>query len=195
MTDNFPDEEFEPIAAAIKKLPYFAPSPHFADAVMARVRISGVTVPEKQITSEDTEKAGRLITTGRRDVGPAYAAPLERRSPAPVIHPEIRRSIPARIAATALVASVGAAMTIVTLLALFDLNIFMLVSRVFGQSTIAFLQGLAGDASASVASTAAASLAASGTAAGAAVIGSFAAGAIAATAGLRAAASSSRRAA
>jgi len=152
---------------------------------MARVRIPGAAqVP---------------ALTERRDIEPAYpapyAAPLERRAPALVPQTDIRRSIPARIAATALVASVGVAMTMVALVALFDLNIFVLVSRVFGQSTIAFLSAMAGDASASVASTAAGSLATAGTAAGAAVIGSFAAGAVAATAALRAAASASRRAA
>ncbi len=181
MTDHYSEEEFAAIAAAMKELPYFAPSPHFADKVMARVHIPGALAvpPAAEV----------------RTIRPAYIAPVERRSSPPVPQTDIRRSIPARIAATALVASVGLTMTMVALVALFDLNIFVLVSRVFGQNTIAFLTGLAADGYASVAGTAAGSAAAAGTAAGALVIGSFAAGAVAATAALRAAASASRKAA
>jgi hypothetical protein len=86
-------------------------------------------------------------------------------------------------------------MTIVALVTFFDLNLFVLVSRVFGQSTMTFLAGLASDASATATSTATGAAAAAGTGTGIAVIGSFAAGAVAATAALRAAATASRRAA
>ena len=181
MTDDFSDEEFAPIAAAMKQLPQFAPSPHFADKVMAQVRIGGaVQVP---------------VVRDIRAMEPRYNAPIERRAPAPMHQPDLRRSIPARIAATALVASLGMTMTVVALVAFFDLNLFMFVSRILGASTMTFLTGLATDATASVTATAAGAAASAGTGAGMAVFGSFAAGAVAATAVLRAAASASRKAA
>jgi hypothetical protein len=86
-------------------------------------------------------------------------------------------------------------MTVVTLIALFDVNLFVLVGRIFGQSTMAFLASMATDAAASATATASSTAAAAGTGTGLAVIGSFAAGAVAATAALRAAATASRRAA
>ena len=181
MTDYFQEEEFAPIAKAIKDLPYFAPSPQFADKVMAHVRIPGaVQVP---------------MISDRQAVQPAWSAPVERRSPAPVPQTSYRRSIPARIAAASLVASVGVTMTVVALVTLFDLNLMVLVSRIFGQSTMAFLASLATDAGASATATASNGAAALSTATGMAVIGSFAAGAVAATAALRAAATASRKAA
>ena len=181
MTDYFSEEDFAPIAKAMKDLPYFAPSPQFADKVMARVRISGaVQVP---------------ALADRRAIEPAWSAPIERRSPHPVPQTNYRRSIPARIAAASLVATVGVTMTVVTLIALFDVNLFVLVGRIFGQSTMAFLATMATDATASVTATASSTAAAAGTGTGLAVIGSFAAGAVAATAALRAAATASRRAA
>ena len=179
MTDYFPEEEFAPIAKAMKDLPYFAPSPQFADKVMAHVRIQGaVQVP---------------VVAQRRAVQPAWSAPIERRSPTPVPQTNYRRSIPARLAAAGLVASVGVTMTVVALITLFDLNLFVLVSRIFGQSTMAFLAAMASDATATAGATAASGAAAAGTTAGMAVIGSFAAGAVAATAALRAAANASRK--
>ena len=181
MTDYFQEEEFAPIAKAMKDLPYFAPSPQFADKVMARVHIQGaVQVP----TAAD-----------RRAIEPAWSAPIERRSPTPVPQTSYRRSIPARIAAASLVASIGVTMTVVALVTLFDLNLFVLVSRIFGQSTMSFLASLATDATATATATASSSAAAAGTTTGMAVIGSFAAGAVAATAALRAAATASRKAA
>lgn len=179
MRDQHSDEEFEPIAAAMKELPYFSPSPHFADKVMAHVRVGTASAP-----------------VPIRALPERYTAPLaERRGYAQVQPADIRRSIPARIAAAALVASVGVTMAAVALVALFNVDLFLLVSRVFGQGTMSFLATLATDASATATSTAAGAAASAGTATGAAVIGSFAAGVIAATAGLRAAASASRRAA
>jgi hypothetical protein len=181
LTDYFSEEDFAPIAKAMKDLPYFAPSPQFADKVMARVRIPGaVQVP---------------AIADRRAIEPAWSAPIERRSPHPVPQTNYRRSIPARIAAASLVATVGVTMTVVTLIALFDVNLFVLVGRIFGQSTMAFLATMATDATASVTATASSTAAAAGTGTGLAVIGSFAAGAVAATAALRAAATASRRAA
>ena len=181
MTDYFSEEEFAPIAKAMKDLPYFAPSPQFADKVMAHVRVPGaVQVP---------------AVADRRAIQPVWSAPIERRSPTPVPQTNYRRSIPARIAAAGLVASVGVTMTVVALITLFDVNLFVLVSRIFGQSTVAFLAAMASDATASAGATAASGAAAVGTTTGMAVIGSFAAGAVAATAALRAAATASRKAA
>lgn len=189
MTDRNTDEEFAPIAAAMKELPYFAPSPHFADKVMARVRVGTADVPVEV-------KAPAVEPARIRALPERYSAPLaERRSHALASHGDLRRSIPARIAAAALVASAGMTMAAVALVALFNVDLFLLVSRVFGQGTMSFLATLAADVSATATSTAAGAAASAGTAAGAAVIGSFAAGVIAATAGLRAAASASRRAA
>ena len=181
MTDYFSEEDFAPIAKAMKDLPYFEPSPQFADKVMARVRIPGaVQVP---------------AVADRRAIEPTWSAPIERRSPHPVPQTNYRRSIPARLAAASLVATVGVTMTVVTLIALFDVNLFVLVGRIFGQSTMAFLASIATDATASATATASSTAAAAGTGTGLAVIGSFAAGAVAATAALRAAATASRRAA
>ena len=181
MTDHFSEEEFAPIARAMKDLPYFAPSPQFADRVMAHVRVPGaVQVP---------------VVADRRAIQPAWSAPIERRSPTPVPQTNYRRSIPARLAAAGLVASVGVTMTVVALITLFDVNLFVLISRIFGQSTMAFLAAMASDATATAGATAASGAAAAGTTAGLAVIGSFAAGAVAATAALRAAATASRKAA
>ena len=174
MTDNYSDEEFAPIAAAMKELPQFAPSPQFADKVMARVRIPGaVQVPVVQRPSVS----------------------IDRRSPAHVPQVDLRRSVPARIAAAALVASAGVTVAAITLVTLFNFDLFLFVSRVFGPSTMSFLTAMVTDFSATATTTASGAVASAGTAAGAAIIGSFAAGALATTAALRAAASASRKAA
>ena len=182
MTDDYSDEEFARIAAAMKELPYFAPSPQFADKVMSRVRIQGAT--------------GLPGAAQSRSVAPVYikSAPVRRETFTPAV-PDYRRSIPARIAATALVATFGTAVAAIVLVSVFNIDLFVLISRVFGPETLGFLAGLAGDASSSLGATAASSTAAATTGAGIAVIGSFAAGAAVATAGLRAAASVNRKAA
>ena len=181
MTDYFDEDEFAPIAKAMKDLPYFAPSSQFADKVMAHVRIPGV----QQVPT----------IAERRAIQPAYSAPVERRAPAMVPQTNLRRSIPARIAAASLVAAVGVTMSLVALVTFFNLDLFVLVSRIFGPSTMAFLSGLATEASTTATTTAAGAAASAGTATGIAVIGSFAAGAVAATAALRVAATASRKAA
>ncbi len=181
MTDDFSDTDFAPIAAAMKELPHFAPSPLFADKVMSRVRIAGA-VPLPAVAHA-------------RAVAPGYISPPVRREPYVAVATEVRRSIPARLAATALVASFGAVVTAVVLVSVFNVDLFVFIARVFGEGAIGFLASLAADASTSAAATAASSSAALGTVAGAAVVGSFVAGAAIATAGLRAAASASRKAA
>ena len=165
----------------MKHLPQFSPSPEFADKVMARVRIQAGLVP---------------TIADKRVIEPAWSAPIERRAPSQVPATyNIARSIPARLAVTALVASLGVSITAAILTAVFNVDLFVLVSRIFGQSTMSFLAGLGSDAAATPSSPAASSAAAAGTPTGVAVIGSFVAGAAAATAALRAAASASRKAA
>jgi hypothetical protein len=185
LIDDFSDADFAPIAAAMKELPYFAPSPHFADKVMARVSVAGAAPVPVPLP----------VAARSRQVAPRYIAPpVPHQSYVPA-RADLRRSIPARIAATALVASFGAAVTAIVLVTVFNVDLFVLLSRVFGEGAIGFLASLASDASASASATAASSSAAVGTATGAAVIGSFIAGAAIATAGLKAAASASRKAA
>ena len=86
-------------------------------------------------------------------------------------------------------------MATVVLVSFFNVDLLVLVSRIFGAGTISFLSALAGDASATAAASASSAVASAGTAAGAAVVGSFATGLVVATAALRAAASASRKAA
>jgi len=181
VTDYFSEEEFAPIAKAMKDLPYFAPSPQFADKVMAHVRIQGA--PEVPVLAE------------RRALEPTWSQPIERRTPAMVPQTSLRRSIPARIAAASLVAAVGVTMSVAVLATVFNLDLFVLISRIFGSGTMSFLSSLATETSTSISVTATRTAAAAGTATGMAVVGSFAAGAVAATAALRAAATASRRAA
>jgi hypothetical protein len=181
LIDDFSDADFAPIAAAMKELPYFAPSPHFADKVMARVNVAGA--------------APLPVAVRPQAIVPRYIAPPAYRESYVPARTDLRRSIPARLAATAIVASFGAAVTAILLVTVFNVDLFVLLSRIFGEGAISFLASLAADASASASATAASSSAAVGTAAGAAVIGSFVAGAAIATAGLKAAASASRKAA
>jgi len=186
LTDNFHDEEFAPIAAAMKKLPYFAPSPQFADKVMARVRIPAAQVPMV---------ARAMPVANLREAVAPYATRAERRHPVQVPGEDLRRSIPARLAATALAASLSVTIAAVALVSVFNVEILLLVSRIFGAETVGFLTALAADASASVSASATGVAASAGTATGMAVAGSFAAGLVVATAALRAAASASRKAA
>ncbi|MEO5589333.1 MAG: hypothetical protein ABIS03_07085 [Gemmatimonadaceae bacterium] len=181
MTDNYTDHRDEEIAKAVAQLPYFAPSAHFADRVMARV-----TVPVAGVAPAIIE---------RRLPEPVWDAPIERRTAASVPAEHLRRSIPARVAVAALVASVGMTMTLALLVSFFDVNLFAFVGRIFGQGTMTFLAALVGETSASMTATASGTVTAAGTVAGAAVIASFAVGAVAATSVLRAAANSTRKAA
>jgi hypothetical protein len=185
LTDNISDQEFAPIAAAMKKLPQFSPSADFADKVMARVRVQG---PARLPAT-----AAPVAPARRSYPAPSYAASIDRRASS--VPSDYRRSIPARIAAASLVAAVGVTMATVALVSLFNLDVFLLVSRVFGPGTMSFLTALATDAGSAASATAASAGAAAGTATGLAVMGSFAAGAVAATAALRAAATASRKAA
>ncbi len=167
----------------MKKLPYFEPSPHFADKVMARVNVAGaVPVPVPAVARPRSVATGYIASVARREY-PVAAVP------------DLRRSIPARLAATALVASFGAAVTVALLVTVFNVDLIVFLTRIFGEGAVAFVASIAADAATSAGATATSTSAAIGTAAGAAVVGSFVAGASLATAGLRAAASASRKAA
>jgi hypothetical protein len=180
LTDNYSEEDFTAIEAALKELPYFSPSANFADKVMARVSLAGAQVPAVQ---------------ERRAIEPRWTeAPIERRAAA-VPQTDYRRSIPARLAAASLVATVGVTMTAVLLVAVFDVNLLVLVSRIFGAGTVGFFTSMVNGTSSSISVAASGAGASAGTAAGAAAIGSFVAGAAVATAGLRVAATVSRKAA
>lgn len=181
MTDDSLDEEFAPIAAAMKRLPYFEPSPQFAERVMARVRIAGRNNLPQVVEAPP-------VRSRTWEMAPAPAD-----APVPVYY--FPRSLPARIAAVALLASLSVTMAAVTLFAMFQMDLFVLVARVFGEGAIGFLATLGADGVATVSGISASAGAAAGTLAGLAIAGSFAGGAIAATAGLRAAAAASRKAA
>ena len=181
MTDDISDAEFAPIAAAMKELPYFAPSSHFADEVMSRVRIAGA-MPAP-------------VAAQRQVVAPGHISPPVRRESYLPASPDLRRSIPARFVAKALAVSFAASVSAVILLMVFNVDILVLVTRIFGRGAVSFILGLVADGSTVASTTAASSAAAAGTAAGAAIIGSFIAGAAVATAGLKAAASANRKAA
>lgn len=182
MTDDYSEEEFAPIAAALKRLPYFEPSPDFADGVMARVSVA---------------RPGRVAVVG--ESLPVRQRPqLQLRTTPPHMVRQANyfpRSLPARIAAVALLGSLSVTMSAVALFAMFQMDLFVFVAQVFGEGTIAFLASLGADVAGSATVTAASSAAAVGTASGLAIVGSFAAGVVAATAGLRAAASINRKAA
>lgn len=175
MTDDYSDEEFAPIAAGIKRLPQFDPSAQFADRIMARVNAPvAANVPVLVRQRQPVARDQRILQ---------YEQSLPARGAI--------ASIPARIAAVALIGSVGLAMSFVTLFALFQMDLLVIIARIFGDGAISYIAALSADAATTAASTGAVF----GTAAGMAITGSFVAGAIAATAVLKAAASANRKAA
>ncbi len=182
MKEETSPEEFAPIAAAMKRLPSFAPSAHFADGVMARIRVDAA---EQYVPVVRPRFVPAPV--------PAYV-PHRVRPPASPAH-YFPRSIPARIAAFALISTLSVTMSLVALVAMFNLDLFVFVARVFGDGAVAFLASLGAEAATTATATAASTATAAGTAAGAAVVGSFAIGVVAATAGLRRAAAANRKAA
>jgi len=165
----------------MKRLPSFAPSAHFADEVMARVRV-------------DAAEQFAPVVRPRFVPAPVPAYVPEPVRPASPAH-YFPRSIPARIAAIALLGTISVTMSLVTLVAMFNLDLFVFVARVFGEGAVAFLASLGAEAATTATATAASTATAAGTAAGAAAIGSFAIGVVAATSGLRKAAAANRKAA
>ncbi len=178
MIDDSTPEDFIAIEQALKRLPYHAPSPDFSDRVMARVtRFQHLHL----VPSEFAAIRPRL---------PELAS-----LPTEVVH-YARRPLPVRLAATALVASAAITMAVVLLFAVFELDLFVVVARVFGEGAVGFLSALASTTATSVlGESTVAYLSAAGPTAIAATIGMFALGAVGAAAGLRAAASATRKAA
>jgi hypothetical protein len=178
LRDDLTPEDFGPIEAALKRLPYFDPSPGFSDKVMARV------------------------TRFQHHAAPGSIQPVPRiRMPELVPEREevvhyMRRPLPVRLVATALVASAGVTMSLVVLMGVFRPDLFMMVFGAFGSQSLGFLALLAQEAGAAALGDAGLSyVQAAGSVAGVATIASFAAGALGATAVLRAAASPTRKAA
>ena len=178
MRDDLTPEQAARIEQALKRLPYFDPSPGFSDKVMARVtRFQAVAAPGS-IQPVPRVRMPELVP--------------EREE---VVH-YIRRPLPVRVVATALLASAALTMSIIAITAFFRPDLMLLVINAFGNQSLGFLtvlatntaNGVLGDAGYSYVSSA-------GSLAGVATIASFAAGAYGASAVLRAAASSTRKAA
>jgi hypothetical protein len=171
-------EQLARVEQALKRLPYFDPSPGFADRVMARVtRFQPVAAPG-QIIPLPREERVRM---------PELVAQREE-----VVH-YMRRPLPVRLAAMALLGSAAVTMSLIALIAVFRIDLFLFVANVFGDQALGYLAVLGNQVAASTLGDTAFGYVASGSAMGAATIGTFALGAIAATAVLRAA--STRRAA
>jgi hypothetical protein len=175
LRDDLTPDDFVPIEQALKRLPYFEPSSGFADRVMARVtRFQDVAAP------------GRINPVAREQVVRMPELVPQRDE---VVH-YLRRPLPVRVAAIALLGSAAVTMSVIALIAVFRLDLFMLVMNVFGEQGLGFLAVLGNQAAAAVlGDTAVGYLDAAGSLAGVAMTASFAVGAVGATTFLRAAAS------
>ena len=178
LRDELSPEEFAPVEQALKRLPYFDPSTGFADRVMARVtRFQAVAAPGS--------------------IQPVHRTPMPELVPEreDVVH-YMRRPLPVRLVATALLASAAVTMSLIALMAVFRPDLFMLVVGAFGNQTLGFLAILTNEAGAAIlGDTGLGYVQSAGSLAGIATMATFAAGALGATAVLRAAASSNRKAA
>jgi hypothetical protein len=178
LREDLSPEEFARVEQALKRLPYFDPSPDFADRVMARVtRFQPMNAPG-QIVPLPREQRVRM---------PELVPQREE-----VVH-YMRRPLPVRLAAMALLGSAAVTMSLIAIIAVFRVDLFLFVVNVFGDQALGYLALLGNEVAGSVLGDTALGYVASGSAVGAATIGTFALGAIAATAVLRAA--STRRAA
>ena len=172
MREDPSTEEFARVEQALKRLPYFDPSPGFADRVMARVtRFQPMAAPG-QIVPLPREQRVRMpeLVPQREDV----------------VH-YMRRPLPVRLAAMALVGSAAVTMSLIVLLAVFRVDLFLFVASVFGDQALGYLALLGNQVAGSALGDTALGYVASGSALGFATIGTFALGALAATAVLRAA--------
>lgn len=176
MRDDLTPDDFVPIDQALKRLPYFEPSAGFSDRVMARVtRFQDVAAPGR-INPVVRERVVRMpeLVPHRDDV---------------VVH-YLRRPLPVRVAAIALLGSAAVTMSVIALIAVFRLDLFMLVINAFGEQGLGFLAVLGNQTAAAVlGDTAVGYLDAAGSVAGVATMASFAVGAVGATTFLRAASS------
>jgi hypothetical protein len=182
LRDDISSEELARIEQALKRLPYFDPSPGFSDRVMARV----ARFQHAQVL---------VAAPGSIEPRPRVAMPELVPQREEVVH-YMRRPLPVRLAATALLVSAAVTMSLVALIAIFRLDLFLAVVGAFGDQALGFLAILGNQTAAAVLGDAGLSYVQSaGSLAGIATIGTFAVGALGATAVLRAAASSTRKAA
>lgn len=178
MREDLSAEQLARIEQALKRLPYFDPSPGFADRVMARVtRFERVAAPGQIVPLPREQRIRMPELVPQRDE---------------VVH-YMRRPLPVRLTAFALVGSAAVTMSLIALIAVFRPDMFLFVASVFGDSALGYLALLGNQVASSVLGETAVGYVASGSPLGIATIGSFAVGAIATTAVLRAAAT--RRAA
>jgi len=159
----------------MKRLPYFDPSPGFPDKVMARVtRFQAVAAPG-YIQPVPRVRMPELVP--QRDE---------------VVH-YMRRPLPVRVVATALLASAAVTMSLIALMAVFRPDLVMLVVSTFGDQALGFLTILGNQTATTVlGDTGVGYVRTAGSLAGIATMATFAAGALGTAAVLSAA---SRRAA
>jgi len=120
LRDDFAPDELA-LEQALKRLPYFDPSPDFSDKVMARVtRFQAVAAPG-------------FIQPVPRVRMPELVPQREH-----VVH-YMRRPLPVRVVATALVASAAVTMSLIALMAVFRPDLVMLVISTFGDQALGFL--------------------------------------------------------
>jgi len=171
-------DDFVDIEQALKRLPYFDPSPGFADKVMARVtRFQAIAAP------------GSIQPVARAVRMPELVPQRDE-----VVH-YLRRPLPVRLVAMALVGSAAVTMSVVVLIAAMRPDLFLFVAQIFGGQALSFMAALGNGVASSVFGDAGLSYVQAGSLAGAATIGTLVLGAAGATAVLRAAASSNRKAA
>jgi len=134
--------------------------------------------------------------------GQIVPLPREQRVRMPELVPQreevvhyMRRPLPVRLAAMALLGSAAVTMSLIALIAVFRVDLFLFVASVFGDQALGYLALLGNQVAGSMLGDTALGYISSGSAVGVAAIGTFALGAIAATAVLRAAASTTRKAA
>jgi len=177
LRDDLTPEDFGPIEAALKRLPYFDPSPGFSDKVMARVTRFQVRAAPGSI---------QPITRVRM---PELAPEREE-----VVH-YMRRPLPVRLVAMALVGSAAVTMSVMFLIVAMRPDLFLLVAQTFGGDALGFLAAMGNGVAGSVLGDTGLAYVQSPSVAGAATIGMFVLGAAGATAVLRAAATTTRKAA
>lgn len=178
MREEQTPDEFVDIEQALKRLPYFDPSPDFADKVMARVtRFQAIAAPG---SIQPVARVVRMpeLSPQRNDV----------------VH-YMRRPLPVRVVAMALVGSAAVTMSIVVLVGVMRPDLFLFVAQIFGGEALGFMAALGNGVAGSVFGDAGLTYLQEGSVAGLATIGTLVLGAAGATTVLRAAASSTRKAA
>jgi len=178
LRDEQTPDDFVQIEQALKRLPYFDPSPGFADRVMARVtRFQPVAAP------------GSIQPVPRVVRMPELSPQRDE-----VVH-YMRRPLPVRLVAMALVGSAAVTMSVMFLIVAMRPDLFLLVAQTFGGDALGFLAAMGNGVAGSVLGDTGLAYVQSPSVAGAATIGMFVLGGAGATAVLRAAATTTRKAA